>query len=78
MFLFKRKTFKPHEHMWGEVQPDGRQYCLTCNEAHYVAINCHHKFSIINKHAIKYDDVIKEIIYVSQCIHCGKIVKEKI
>ena len=68
---------KTHIHSWGEINPDGRQYCIICNEAHYVEMKCHHKFSIIEKKKIVkvYPNgaKVEDMKYVSQCIHCGKI-----
>lgn len=80
MFFFKRKKEEPkqiiHTHNWGEIGADGRQYCLICNEAHYVELKCHHRFSIIEKKKVlttTKNGTQEQIIYVSQCIHCGKL-----
>ena len=69
-----------HVHNYGDVSENGFQYCRVCNKAIYVGEpECKHKYRIQNivsdKGIFKSED---KIIYVQECMNCGKLNKFEI
>lgn len=58
-------------HKFGSIK-DNYQYCEKCGKA--IPVECAHKWKILHEYPIILFGSHKGVLYISQCINCGKII----
>lgn len=80
MFNFIKKIFGCN-HVYGEVHPDGYQYCKLCGRAILAPHEerCIHKWENVKTFNTTntYTGNVIKITYVLRCVRCGEMKKEE-
>ena len=72
--MFSKKC----EHVFGEVDSKGYQYCEKCGKANLVGLpECKHNWKILDKYTTEntFTRNIFKFTYIQQCTNCGELRK---